>query len=96
MAGPRPSGPTWKTQSVLLRKAEFPTRATATRWLLKMKYRADRIEDSAIKPGGLPEGAGEFWRARQFDPTEGRPKATVVLGKGKRRGSVMLVREFGS
>lgn len=96
MARARSSGPSWKTQSILLRKAEFPTKGDARHWLLLNGHKAHAIEDSAIKPGGLPEGAGEFWRARQFDPTEGRPKATVVLGKGKRRGSVMLVREFGS
>lgn len=94
--------PEWKTQSVLLRKtlpsgksAEFPTKGEARHWLLLHGYKAHDIEDSAIKPGGLPEGMGHFWRARRFDPaSDGRRVAMVVLGKGKRRGSVMLVREL--
>jgi hypothetical protein len=90
------STPTWKTQSVLLRKTEYPTIALARQWLLtqRVSYRADHIEDSAIKPGGIPEGAGHFWRARQFTPHEGRMTRIVPLGKGRRARSIMLVREL--
>jgi hypothetical protein len=86
----------WRTQSVLLRKSEFPTIADARRWLLtqRVPYRADRIEDSAVKPGGLPVGMGAFWRARQYEPTSGAFVRMLPLGSGKRRGSVMLVREL--
>lgn len=87
--------PTWRTQSVLLRKTEYPTKADAIRWLLgqRVPYRADRIEDSAVKPGGIPEGMGHFWRARQFNPHEGRAVRMLPLGKGRRAGAIMLVRE---
>lgn len=88
--------PVWKTQSVLLRKAEYPTKADAIRWLLSQRvpYKADHIEDSAIKPGGLPEGRGAFWRARQFTPHEGRTVRMLPLGGGRRAGSIILVREL--
>lgn len=81
--------PEWRTQSVLLPKVKFPTKPSAAAWLRAHGYRADLIEDSAIKPGGLPAGSGHFWRGRQTNP---RGRVTRMLPLGTE--GIMLVREL--
>jgi hypothetical protein len=92
-AGSRPHT-AWATQSVLLPKDKFPTKAHAIAWLRSQRepYKADRIEDSAIKPGGIPAGKGHFWRARQFNPHPGRMVRTLPIGSE----GILLVREAQS
>ena len=91
----------WITQSVLLSKERFPTVASARAWLLShfyyphpgaapRAYKATSIEDSAVKPGGLPEGSGQWWRARQQEPTRGAVVRTLPLPG---HSGVMFVRE---
>lgn len=60
-----------EVQALLLPKARF-TRAQALAWARTHGYKAAAVE---------PNGIGEYWRVRQFDPA-GRECRTVAFGRG--------------
>ena len=83
-AKPSPRPYVSKTQSVVLPKDTFSTKAKARAELKAKGFRSDLIEDS----GKTQEG--NYWRARQFAPTRGLPKRMHPIG----HHGIMLVEEL--